>query len=405
MIIWFAMLVPVAAVILMNYCYKHRIAWWECLLPVGASFFLILITKACVETSQTQDTEFWTGYITAALYDEPWDEYVHDTCYRTDDDGNTESYDCSYVDDHGPEWWATDNNELTIKIDEQIFAFLCQKFGNQNFVDMHRSYHSYDGDRYTTEWPGNDETIVAVTHEKTYENRTQASHSIYRFPEVDPEEVTVMDYPAIAARGWFGTDVDKFKVPSILTEVEGLAGYDQANEDLNNLNAKFGKDKQIRIWLLVFGEGTSLADGTNQEAYWGGGNKNELVICVGIDQNYGLQWAHIFSWTEVEELKIKTRDFILASRNQQLDLMKIVRWLKTNVPDVWKRKEFADFSYLSVEPPFGGILLAYILSILASLGTSLFAILNEYDEDGMRKYQWSSLRQFPLRNWSRRRNF
>jgi len=41
-------------------------------------------------------------------------------------------------------------------------------------------------------------------------------------------------------------------------------------------------------------------------------------------------------------------------------------------------KEFADFSYITVEPSGWAILLTYIVTILANVGISVFAIKNEF---------------------------
>ena len=51
----------------------------------------------------------------------------------------------------------------------------------------------------------------------------------------------------------------------------------------------------------------------------------------------------------------------------------LVKDLKTN----FIRKEFEDFSYLTVDPPFWAIITTYILTLLITVGMSYWAVNND----------------------------
>ena len=387
MIIWFALLVPVVGVLLINVFWKHQVAWWESVLPIVVCAILIGVMKLSVETCQTADTEYWTGYVVEADYYEPWDEWVTETCYRTvtstDSEGNTteetESYDCSHSEYHGPEWWATDNNGISVAIDSQMFESFCKLFGQRQFVDMHRSYYTQDGDKYEAHWNQLFSTIVPMTHTHNYENRVQASHSLYNFRPIDPKKCNVFEYPPMSAGFFKGTNY--FGIPSVLSKVN-VPGQQAADTRLSAINALYGREKQIRVWMLIWGPGSTLNDAMDQEQYWKRGNKNELVLCIGLNEKNEPAWSYAFSWTEQEAVPIRAREAVESQRGQTINLVKVADDLRPLIEKEWIRKRFRDFSYLSVDPPTWSVFLTYILTALVTAGLCFFAVVNQYDEDG-----------------------
>ena len=60
-----------------------------------------------------------------------------------------------------------------------------------------------------------------------------------------------------------------------------------------------------------------------------------------------LLWVDAFSWMDEPKLEVKTEQFI-----RDLDTLNIVKtsdYLYKEIPTSWKRKEFKDFDYLSIE--------------------------------------------------------
>jgi hypothetical protein len=79
--------------------------------------------------------------------------------------------------------------------------------------------------------------------------------------------------------------------------------------ELQVVNSLFGASREVRVFLIVFKNQPRDA-GYIQERYWEGGNMNEIVVCVGIDENENVKWGHVFSWTESTGVKIKIKNEI-----------------------------------------------------------------------------------------------
>jgi len=391
MIIWFPLVIPIIGVVLMNVLWREKVVWWENILPPIVTLIVIALLKVGVEKAQVTDIEYWTGWVKEARYYEDWNELVTYTETETDSKGNSRTVTKTRVDYHPAYWQMIDSNSQVHGIKQGLYKHYVTYFGNRKFKDLHRSYHTNDGDLYYATWPGTREKIEPVTTLHTYENRVQASNSIFKFPKVsEDDQKRLLDYPHKKV-GTFRSLPWRFQ-PSILTQVKNVPNFKKADSLLTHHNARLGKKKQIRIWLLVFGPKTTLQDGMNQESFWQKGNKNELNLCVGLDNDNKVTWVHVFSWTEAQMLTVGTRDEMAKQIGQPVDLVHIVEWLIPEVQSKWVRKQFADFSYLTVEPPAWGIVLAFIVAILVTGGCIAFAILNDIDEGD--KVNWGNRRRF-----------
>lgn len=374
MIIWFALLIPLITVPVLLYFFPRRIVWWELGIPLAASLIIIGICKYGTEAVQTRDIEYWGGWLTHAEYYEAWDEEV--SCchpvYRTDSKGNSvfEGYQHSYdVDYHSPYWLARDSNGISQSISREHFERLAVKFNSRIFVDLHRSYHSMDGDKYVARWNGQEETFTPFASTHTYENRVQASNSLFNFPDVDPKENGLFEYPEIQGA---------YACAHILGQ--GGPTMVVAERKLSAFNARVAASKQVWVWILVFNN-KPFQTGIAQQNYWKNGNKNELVVNIGVDSQFNVQWCHVFSWTDVEKLKIDTRSQVLEQQGKPLDLVKIADWLEPEIRQSWVRKQFAEFSYLTVEPPGWMVALTYFLTLVVSLGASAWVIYNDFSPE------------------------
>lgn len=370
MIIWFALGIPIAITLFVCLKYQRKIVWWEVFVPTIVCMILIFFCKWGVEKLQTNDTEYWGGWIQKAEYYEYWDEEVpcRHPIEETDKDGNTRvvGYEHMYdVDEHPPYWQVIDSNGITITVDENKFEFLAKRFGNRDFVELNRHYHSKDGDKYEATWNGKEKTFEPSVTAHTYENRLQASTSVFKFEKVDPKKYNLFEYPKI---------VGYYYQPSIL----GPNTDRGAMQLFDNMNARLGAKRQLKIWVLIFVD-KPLEAGFEQQSYWKNGNKNEFVIAIGINPDREIQWAHIFSWSENESLKTDTRNYIIAQK--RLDLVNLAGWIKPELEKRYKRKSFADFNYLTVEPPLWAVILTFILTALASLVSSVWIIGNNYTNE------------------------
>jgi len=242
---------------------------------------------------------------------------------------------------------------------------------------MNRNYHTRDGDKYESRWDQSEELAEITTTTHSYENRVKPSRSVFNYEEVSDEEIAsygLHTYPRIHT---------SYRQPVIL----GASGMDvrAAEREFQLLNGYLGSRRQVRVFVLLF-ENQPREAGYIQEALWIGGNKNEFVITIGLDGDR-VDWAHVFSWSEKDRLKIDTRHFI--EEQSEIDLISLAEWLRPQLRQRFERKEFEDFSYLKVDPPLWAILLVFFLVIAANVGVSYFVIQNEYRE--YRRNGWRRL--------------
>lgn len=372
--IWLALIFPLVTVVILYIFWKHRISIFETSGVMIIPILFILCSKGCVEYQQTRDKEFLGGWVKQAEYYQAWNEYIHRTCTRQNCHGSgenrvctTEFYDCSYVEYH-PEHWDSVTTLGTFGMSKDRFDKLCSQFGNKTFVDLHRSYHTIDGDKYVSNWPNTRETMESVSAEHEYENRTQAADCVYKYPEVDPKTYGLLEYPGIDGNGKQNCVIGA-QVPDL----------DRARKNLDYWNATLGPKKRTRIFILLFKDKPVQA-GFDQQFYWKNGNKNEMNIVIGVKSTGTVDWCHVFSWSEKEDLKVDIRNKVVEMDN--LDLPGFIEWLGPEMDRRFKKRDFREFSYLKVEPPLWYIITAYIVVILMCIGFGIFAVKNDLNMEG-----------------------
>jgi hypothetical protein len=383
MFIYLLLLIPIIFTIVMFFKFKHEVVWWEYLISFGVTIICIFASKAIIQKIQVSDTEYWGGWVKEVRYYEDWNEYIHQTCECCcDKDGNNcSTYDCSYVQYHSEYYRLLGSNGEDVSISKSEYERLVSKFGvPEKFVDLHRNYHTNDGDMYKAIWSGTDNTLEPVISRHVYDNRPRVSSSTYAQAEPSKEifkEYELFHYPDINGG---------FKQPVIL-------GYDdpEAETAFQLLNAKYGSKYQFKTYVMIF-KGHGREAGLYQEQQWQGGNKNELNITIGIDSLGNVKWCHVFSWTEKLDIVVETRE--LVYNQGVLNLLEISDYLTKNVPTKWERKEFTDFSYLTVEPRWWHILISFIITFGINVGIAIFVISNEFTENGRKSRDHRTSRNF-----------
>ena len=372
--IYILLLVPI---IFAYFFYRMKYPYGYYLGSFGITILGMILIPVLTSKIATTDKEYWGGYVSQAFYEEDWNEYIHQTCTMTQSDGKggttTTYYDCSYVNYHPPQWYLKDSNGITISISQKEFNRLKNLFGNISFVELNRHYHSDDGDLYVTKYQGEYEKLVPVTTIHTYENRVQAANSVYKFETVsdrDKKALGLFDYP----------NIDGYDCSSILGAV-----YPETKSYLNRFNAINGAKKQLRVWLLVF-RNKDVQSGLMQEQYWKGGNKNEFVICIGLDNENNFQWGHVFSWTPEKETLVLGRDILYSYEGKKIDLLECMKNMTSMLLEKFERKKFSEFQYLSIEP--SPVLITTVLMILIAGHVGILILNPEAENKQARKSRY-----------------
>lgn len=246
MTIWLSLLIPVFTAFILYFFFRHSTVWWEFIIPFAASLILIAIMKFSTELSQTSDTEYWSETASKAIYSEPWNEEVscrhsYDCNCSTDSKGNKTCSTCymhSYDVDYHPAYWAlVSSSGNSIGISESKYNYFVDKCKNKSFSDQNRDFHNIDGDWYITYWPQTDNTIECMVQSKSYENRVQASNSVFNYPDIEDKDkkfYELYDYPDIT---------EGYKQKSILGY--GDSTQKSAEFKMDILNARLGPKKTI----------------------------------------------------------------------------------------------------------------------------------------------------------------
>ena len=381
MLIWFSLIIPILAILIMAIAFQKRMAFWEYIILLIIPICAIVIAKQVSISTQTMTTEYWNSYLVSAEYYEPWSTWHDETCTRqvacgTDDEGNTEycteSYDCSHCDETGPSWRAHDNIGNSFNISETYYRQLCKIWSNETKIELNRHIDKHwgcgvDGEKFETIA----DTVFAhtqtVCEKHTYENRVKCSKSVFNFSDVDSatkKDLGLYDYV---------NDFDIFDYNPIMGWNDGYA-----SKRLAWWNAHIGAPKKVHMMILVF-QNKPLDAGMYQEQYWKNGNKNEFILCIGIDNDKKIKWTRSISWTEVDILKVKLQEKVLE---MPFDLPAIVDTMAIMVRKDFKKKSFDDFKYLSVEPTDGAIMWTFIIVAILTIGLCVFSVMNPWGRDG-----------------------
>lgn len=380
MIHWLFIFVPVIVSVIILLFWMKKVVWWEVLLLIVPSALIILLMNTIMVSYNTSDTEYLGSYIKKVNYYEPWDERVpcrHPIyCTRTYPCGSaksprtcTSTYVCGHVHaydvDYHPEYWTKeDNYKKEYDVSYSEFKYLRKLFAtNQYFVELNRDFHSIDGDAYSTNWAGELERSSVITKEGSYTNKIRASHSVFKFENITEKEVakwSLYEYPAV-------TD---YKQKVVLgKKVDG-----RTERKLQYINGYYGPKKQFKLFVLFF-KNQSMDVVNKQRSYWEGGNKNEFVVCIGVDNSGRFEWVDAFSWMSKPALEVEVEEFI--SRTEDVKLKKFADWLPNQVAAHWKRRDFNDFEYLQMELTETQLWWIMIILMIYNVAMSVWVINNE----------------------------
>lgn len=388
--IWLSLLIPVAGAIITYIWFRHRVTLWEFCFPIIASLLFIVIFKTIVEKVEVSSTEYWGNLGITGQYYEPWSTWVDQTCTRsvpcgTDSKGNTqyctETYDCSYCSDHSSEYKLVDDGGNKFTISESTYEYLMKRWSARpQFVDLHRSINHHwscgqDGDLYEVHWDNQVITSVPTVRKHTYENRVKCAVSSFNYPHInshDKEMYGLYEYPQVKG----------YTQKAILGD-DQFSWMSQAERDTSETYAQYlcgyyGPRKQLKVWILLFKNKPSIA-GDMQEAYWVNGNKNEVVVCVGVDSNSRtLQWVRAFSWTPNRTMLVDIRENLMELKSY--DFRKFYPVLAKDL-EGFSRRHFKEFSYISIELPTWCTVITYIVVLALTIFLCIWSVRNRFNPE------------------------
>lgn len=359
-------IIPFITALFLLIVFNRKMVWWEYLVLILPSLLFTLITQLIMVSVNSSDTEYLGGYVNRITYYEPWDEMVRVRHTRTDSDGEEEVYYTWEREYHSERYTYVDNeSKWEHHLSKKEYETIKKRMGDKAvFRDMHRDYHRIDGDAYDIYWDKTIEHLYDITTPHSYTNKIKASqsHTIFKYSDIseeDAKELGLYEYP----------DINLMNQNPII----GRYASDKDKQRIKYINATYGKTHQFRVYMLFY-EDKDIEISEQQKAYWQNGNKNEFVVCLGTQRD-SVVWCNPFSWCDEPKLEVLTRDYFI--QNPKVDIDAYGKWLQTQIPTKWKRKEFSDFEYIHIGLSKGQYIALIIIMILLNVGISIFVVMND----------------------------
>ena len=386
--IWSAILIPIVVSLIGYLFFNHKLTIIELLLSILGGVLAIIISYYSIKSVSLTDSEYNGYMIVEARYYEPWETYVHKTCsYTTTHSCGknctytvTHYYDCSYCDEHSARYTLLDSggNEFSITKEEYNSYVKLWSHKKPQFVELNRDIEYYggcgkDGDMYRVNWNGRIENSVASTTEISFTNILKSNHSAFNYPSISKEqakELSLYEYPTI----------NNYYQESVL----GLDSITLQNgkylmKYVNYLNGTLGKQYKSKVFLLIF-PNKDIDIAFKQEAYWDGGNRNEINVCVGTDKVGNIKWVKVFSWNKDKLLSVNLREDIFQNKSLN-NVVPICNIIENNVKTHYKWRDFEDFNYLSFQPTTKQLILIYSITLIISLVILFIGIKNNINPE------------------------
>lgn len=342
--------------------------WITTLVSIGIVGIILFGLSASLRMYNFSDTEYLSYYYTKIRHEESWNERVRHTrrvFEGYDKNGHPKYRSETYweIKYHPDKWLALSNEGTWSDLGKEEFSRFRDLWSTPpSRINLFRDYYTKDGDAVEYSYCGHREHIKGYTVSRPYENRILGS--VLRYRDMSVQE----------ARSLGLHDYDRDKC------ILGLVPTKEEKQALDYINWRYGKSKQIHVIILGFPSSRGVEVVEEQKVYWQGGNKNELVVCLGINpKTRCISWAECFSWQDDITLDCKIRDFLVDQK--KLDLVALGRFIERNL-GYWKRKEFKDYSYVSSYLTVNQYILVFVVVLVLTviIGTCQHNYINkEYE--------------------------
>ncbi len=293
--------------------------------------------------SQMADTEIWTGEITDK-------EQVAVSCVHsydcppcsTDEDGH-ETCDTCYEHSYDYDWdvSSTAGNFTIARIDRQGI---------------------HPPPRWSKITKGQ-----PASREHSYDNYVQAvPSSIYHVTAPNDASLPIVPkYPRVH---------DYHHVHRVLSVGVNVPDIRIWNEQISMALRKLGPQKQVNI-IVVIANTEDPKYRYKVEAAWDGGNKNDAIVLIGVNETLDVSWVDVITFTKNTGNELFQKTMInTITEAKTMDGMIISKIITNTVEELFDRPQMADLEYLkdAIEPPLWVVIIAIIFSVLAGIGVLLW---------------------------------
>lgn len=348
------LLFPLAWPFIAKRIWHSTINWTEMTIQIIGVTFLVTATWQLGIYGKTQDTEIWNGYVTKKDVKDDW--YQTSYCCATDKDGNctatcyTDHYTRSYNGYSTVGDWVFDSIDTTSK-------------SRRNNFPPPASYTAC-------------EIGEPAAREHTYTNYVQAvPESLFNNKDaVNLYAGKIPNYPRVHSF---------YKINRVLSVDSKVPGktISAINDQLNDALKTLGANKQVNVVVIL----TEIDDPSYRYAVenaWLGGEKNDVVIFVGLDGTT-ITWTDVMTWAlnkGNELFHVKMRDGIKDLGTLSAD--GLTTTATGLIAKHYDRPQMKDFEYLeeAIDPPTWVIFLSIFLAIGGSIALSVLFHYKEVDD-------------------------
>jgi hypothetical protein len=351
----FLFAIPLAWIVFAKLYFHHKYSWKEAQIQFGISvvstIFLTALTYIALH-NQATDIEILNGQVTNKFSQRVScvHSYECNCTTRTDSDGNSQRV-CQTCYEHPFDVnWVV---ETTV--------------GNVNVSRVDRQ-----GRR---EPPRFSKVVIGepASRENTYQNYVKANpDSIFNTSDfahlMEGNNYELPNYPRVH---------DYYRVNRVLVTEPSLPRslHRQLSQGISMELRTLGHEKEVNVILVVTGEESSEY-ARALEYKWLGGNKNDLVIVMGISDYPKVNWVESFGWSSTNRIYFAIED---EFQGVELDVETFPTQLSGLIREHYNRQSFKEFEYLMSElsPPVWSLILAFILNLVIAIIVGRYFLKND----------------------------
>lgn len=314
--------------------------FWTVVISVVVLLVVVLLWRAWRSRRTTH--EYLSGYAVNVQYHYPWVERLEHCVTMQDSNGYSATHTEFEYRPHQEMWIMELNTEKYVRISREAFEECVRMWGGEGheIYPEHPNRISGGGGRLYL-WNEVMEDSVTHTYLGEYVNYLRNSKPLVARAEIEAERAQslgLVDYPAIDER-YLESDVVLLS-PKLSGRIDISP---RAQRSIQLLNGHYGDRHQIHIFVLLFDANDTEAIAEQQRIYWQGGNKNEFVLCLGVDAECDeplVRWCRTFSWSADDALGLATEQWF--AEHTKFSIEEFAEWLRPNL-DLWRRRQFREF--------------------------------------------------------------
>lgn len=348
---WFALIIPIVILLIAKFKFNYEITWLEFLLSsIVVIVFIILSTYAY--TNYISDDEILrSGYVTGKQFIPAHSETR--VGIRSNSEGDTQVY--TYTVFIPNNWDAFAGLNFCSNITKERAAHNGELIGNHGEVTFHINEQQYKN------------TVInstAVWLESFKNPLKRSKYSLYK--DIKDKRYACLEMPVI----YNDYCIDRI----VLLDNISLEQKILYNKKLNEINSILNKFN-INLGFVITKQAIEYVN--YQENYWHGGNPNDFIIFIGVDNDKNIKYVKTICW-ENNYLKVKVRDDILNNVKKIDDFDTILSIVSADIEKYkFKVMDFNKFEYTQVELPLNINLLIYVGSIIISIIAIVITVNNE----------------------------